>query len=258
MYIASDWKAKTKWRITAYINTSATGRENGKSLRRVLPAGCETKIRKAPWKRKESYRKKEIVNCMEKIIITEFDLERANPYVPIRKKEEFVENCFAKCMNRVQVSLGSEEDEAMPDMWIANEFIKSRFLMSAFVGLYLGKMNELETEDGDSWLMTESQYDLWAGSHVFGQIERLKKKASQEAQDIAYDLVRDYKDLERRMNTTLYNRIEVENDAINRLFLKLSMETSSAALEEQKKALEELQKSIEEETNKKAVESQEG
>ena len=187
---------------------------------------------------------------MEKIVITELDIERARSYVPVREKEEFVDYCYQRCMNKVTINLGDEDSDAMPNMYMENTFAKSKYLMSALLALYLNRKNEVETVDGDEWLMTDRQYDLWCGSQVIGQIERLKRKTSPEIQDKVYDLLRDYKDLERRLGSAIYNGLDVQNDAINRMFLKLSMSTNEEALaaqmEAQKEMLESLKKEVDE------------
>ncbi len=187
---------------------------------------------------------------MEKIVITELDIERARSYVPVREKEEFVDYCYQRCMNKVTINLGDEDSDAMPNMYMENTFAKSKYLMSALLALYLNRKNEVETVDGDEWLMTDRQYDLWCGSQVLGQIERLKRKTSPEIQDKVYDLLRDYKDLERRLGSAIYNGLDVQNDPINRMFLKLSMGTSEEALasqmEAQKEMLESLKKEVDE------------
>lgn len=196
---------------------------------------------------------------MEKILITELDLKSARSYVPVAEKEEFVEHCYQRCFSKVQINLGDDENGAMPNMYMENAFAKSKFLMSALVAMYLGKEKELETVDGDPWLMTDRQFDLWAGSHVLGQIERMKKKAPQDLQDKVFDLLRDYKDLERRLSAAIYHGLVVENDPVNRLFLKLSMDSTPEAFEAQRKALEEVTREFEEyKRAKEAQENQEG
>lgn len=191
---------------------------------------------------------------MEKIVITELDLERAKAYMPVHAKEEFVDYCYQRCLNKVQINLGGEENAAMPNMYMENTFAKSKYMMSALVSFYLGRKEELERVDQDEWLMTDRQFDLWSESQVVGQIERLKRKAKSELQDKVYDLLRDYKDLEKRLNTAIYASLGIQNDPINRLLLKLTMDSTPEAFEAQRKALEEVTREFEE--YKKAKEAQ--
>lgn len=182
---------------------------------------------------------------MEKIVLTELDLQRAKDYVPVREKEAFVDYCAPRCLVKVTVSLGDGENSAMPNMYMESPFAKSKYLMAALLRLYLGKEKELETADGDEWLMTDQQFDLWNGSHVLNQLERFKRKAGPEVLDKVFDLIRDYKDLEQRLNRAVAQTITIQNDPANRFFLKLTMENTAEALEAQKEALAELTKEME-------------
>ena len=184
---------------------------------------------------------------MEFVKITEDIVRKANAYAPIEEKEAFVEHCAQKCRNSVTINLGEEADNmAMPYMYTEDVFRKSRYLMGAFLTFYLSfdGDRDLETENGDKWLLTQKCYDLFAESQVMNQLERFKGNA--ELRDKVFDLLRDYRDLEKKLNTTIYNNLTVMNDPINRMFLKISMDTSEQAMEEQKKNLAELVKEFEE------------
>ena len=181
---------------------------------------------------------------MEKIIITEEQMKNAVTYAPAKVKEEFVEYCCLRCLSTSKIDLGVGDNSAMPNMYIEDTFAKSRYLMTALCVLYLGiPSDKLDKESGDDWLMTDAEYDHYAMSHIVNQIERMKSNA--ELRDKAFDLLRDYRDLEKRLNTAIYNTMAVMNDPINRLFQKLAFDMSPEALEAQKKELERLQQEME-------------
>ena len=181
---------------------------------------------------------------MEKIIITEEQMKNAVTYAPAKTKEEFVEYCCRRCLSTSKIDLGVGDNSAMPNMYIEDTFAKSRYLMTALCVLYLGiPADKLDKESGDDWLMTDAEYDHYAISHIVNQIERMKSNA--ELRDKAFDLLRDYRDLEKRLNTAIYNTMAVMNDPINRLFQKLAFDMSPEALEAQKKELERLQQEME-------------
>lgn len=176
---------------------------------------------------------------MDKIILTEDSFRKAVSYAPIAVKENFLDHCAMKCLQRVQVNLDVDDETAMPNMYMEDTFMKSRYLMTALAVLYLGiPMKEIETEVGDAWLMKRDEYDRWAMSHVLNQLERMKGKA--DLRDKVFDLLRDYRDLEKRLSTSIYSALNVMNDPANRIFQKIQMDTSSEALEAQKKNLAEL------------------
>lgn len=176
---------------------------------------------------------------MERIILTEETVKAATTYAPLSAKEQFVEHCTMKCLQRVQVNMDDGSGGAMPNMYMEDTSVKARYLMSALAVLYLGTpIKELPSEDGDIWLMTAEEFDRWGASHVLNQLDRMKGNA--ELRDRVFDLLRDYRDLERRLSTSVYNTIRIMNDPANRIFQKLQMDTSNEALEAQKKNLEEL------------------
>lgn len=179
---------------------------------------------------------------MEKIKLTEKDIETANSYVGLEAKEIFVDECMKQCLAAVDVGLSTEkESDSMPNMFMESTFRKSKYLLTAFVKLYLKQ--DVETEDGDPWLMTTKAYDEWAGSHVLNQMERMKDK--KELRDKCFDILKDYRDIERRLSTAVKGYIAILNDPINRMFQKAYMENSETALEEAKKEIEKLKEEME-------------
>ena len=90
---------------------------------------------------------------------------------------------------------------------------KARCLLYALTALYFGF--HVEHEDG---MLTEAEYDRYAGSHLTNQIERLKKigGANEAVRNRCFDLLSDYRDLERRMNAELFGLLTAQNDAVQR------------------------------------------
>ena len=186
----------------------------------------------------------------KKIILTEDSVKNAVSYVPNKAKDDFCEYCAMRCLQRVNINLTDETGSAMPDMWMENTSAKARYLMSALLVLYLGyPVKEVEREDGDLWLMSEKLYDICGRSHIVNQLDRMKGTAA--VRDKVFDMLRDYRDLEKRLNTAIYNSLTIQNDPANRIFMKLAMDMSSEALEAQKKKLDEIRQELEEMKQKK-------
>lgn len=193
---------------------------------------------------------------MDKIILTEDGVKNAASYVPIAKKEAFVDYCAMRCMQKVQINLTDAGNSAMPDMWMENTGARSRYLMSALLVMYLGYPPEtLGMVPGDQWLLTETEFDKYGKCHLVNQLDRMKGSAT--VRDKVFDILRDYRDLEKRLNTAIYSNLTIQNDVANRIFMKLAMDTSEEALEEQRKALSELQAQLEELKKTKAQETPE-
>lgn len=175
------------------------------------------------------------------IKLTEQQIEKAESYVRLTQKEDFVDACMKQCLASVEVNLVPEsETSVMPNMFMESTFRRSKCLMCAFVTLYLKEEVEMESE----WMMTTEAYDEWAGSHIFNQLERMKDK--KELRDKCFDILKDYRDLERRLVTAVRGYITILNDTTNRLYQKLYMDGSQEALEHSKqevaKLVEEMEK----------------
>lgn len=147
---------------------------------------------------------------MEKITITKEMMEAARDYVSNAEKEAFVAECATKCFDKLAITA---DGEAAPDMYMVNSGLKARYLMGAFAVLYLNR-TDVSFEETDALLMTSESYDLWAGSHVLNQVERWKRDS--DLRDKCYDLLADYKDLEKRLSTQINGLLNVMNDSVMR------------------------------------------
>lgn len=175
----------------------------------------------------------------EAIIITEETINNGVSYALCELKEKFVDDVYMKCLNRVDVNLDDSGNAPMPYMYMENTFLKSRYLMTALAKFYLRM--DVETEDGDMWLMTKNEYDRFGASHVIGQLNRFRNN-NPDLKDKVFDLLRDYSDLERRLSNAIRGGLTVMNDPTNRIFQKITMDVSEEALASQKEQLEDLKK----------------
>lgn len=181
----------------------------------------------------------EAITIPERITITEETINNGVSYALCELKEKFVEDVYMKCLNRVDVNLDDSGNAPMPYMYMENTFLKSRYLMTALAKFYLRM--DVETEDGDMWLMTRNEYDRFGASHVIGQLNRFRNN-NPELKDKVFDLLRDYSDLERRLSNAIRSGLTVMNDPANRIFQKITMDVSEEALASQKEQLEDLKK----------------
>ena len=181
----------------------------------------------------------ETITIPERITITEETINNGVSYALCELKEKFVEDVYMKCLNRVDVNLDDSGNAPMPYMYMENTFLKSRYLMTALAKFYLRM--DVETEDGDMWLMTRNEYDRFGASHVIGQLNRFRNN-NPDLKDKVFDLLRDYSDLERRLSNAIRSGLTVMNDPANRIFQKITMDVSEEALASQKEQLEDLKK----------------
>lgn len=146
---------------------------------------------------------------MERIEVTKEMLLGARDYLSLGIKEAWVRENAEKCFDRLAITA---DDEPMPPMYAVNGALKSRYLMAAFVAFYLRQ--DYEALKDDTALMSEEEYDRWAGSHVFNQIERWKRDS--DLRDKCYDLLYDYRDLEKRFTAQIVGLLTVQNDSVIR------------------------------------------
>lgn len=169
----------------------------------------------------------------ESFVLTRDMLLSARTYLPLAEKTAFVNENAPKCFDRLQISAG---DDAMPPMYMENTALKSRYLMYALAAKYFGFTPETEQENGEpSALLTEEEYDYYAGGHIFSQIERFKSDAA--LRDRCFDLLNDYRDLERRMNAQITGLLTVQNDPVMRqsMLMRNDMMALPGLMEELKK-----------------------
>lgn len=171
----------------------------------------------------------------ETYYITAEQMANVATYIPLKAKSEWVALVADKCFDKMNVTavLG-EQEAALPPMYKENSEEKSLYLMGAFVKLYLHGSWEVG-EDEDEWRMPVDEYDKWAGGHIFSQIEKFK--ADKDLRDICFNVLNDYKDLERRLNTEIHGMLQVMNDAVARQLATMQMSMNPETME---KAIEEL------------------
>lgn len=143
-----------------------------------------------------------------KIEITKELLSGARDYIPLAEKEAWAAEIAPRCFDQLSITA---DNNPMPPMYMVNMGLKSRYLMAALCTMYFGQ----KIENSDDKLMTEEEYDTWAGSHVFNQMERMKRDS--ELKFKAFDLMYDYKDLEKRLSTQISSLLAVQNDFVIRM-----------------------------------------
>lgn len=179
--------------------------------------------------------------------IDEKMVQEARSYVPLMEKAAFVEETAQCCFDRLGVQFG-EGDLGLPmaSMYKENTQLKSRYLMGALVKLYLGQ--DYESVEGDKWLMAADDYDRWAGGNPLGQLEQLKGKGTQTRERV-FALLRDFQELQERMDREIQGLLQVMNDPVGRFLSTIQAQTTpevfqkgAAELERVRKELEDYQK----------------
>lgn len=162
------------------------------------------------------------------IEITKELLLGATDYVPLAVKEEWAAANAPKCFDKLAITA---DGESVPPMYMVNTGLKSRYLMAALASLYFHQ--DYEADERDDALMSIACYDKWAGGHALNQIERWKREI--EIRDKCFDLLADFKDLEKRFAAQINSLLTVQNDSVIR-----QSEVNAMALKELPALLEQI------------------
>ena len=178
---------------------------------------------------------KNIEKKIETYYITEDQMPRVNTYLSLQAKMEWVEWVAERCLDRVNINASYGDTPLdIPPMYKENTELKSRYLMGAFVKLYL-HWNWEVGEDEDELLLPKDEYDKWAGGHIFAQIEKFK--SNKDLRDICFNLLNDFKDLELRLKAEIRDKMAIMNDPVMRQMMAMQMSMTPEAME---KAINEL------------------
>lgn len=148
--------------------------------------------------------------------ITAETINKANSYVPMLKKREFVDSAINNCFVTLRItSETGAVTKTMPSMYKVNTGLKSRYLMGAFVKLYLNE--SYDPVDGDEWLMSQDDYDNYKSGHIFNEMNRFK--SNNEIRDKIFDILSDYKELVTMFEEELAGSAKAMNDPVSRLYM---------------------------------------
>lgn len=165
-------------------------------------------------------------------IITEEMVKKATKYVPLAEKMGFIAAYAPDCLKEVEISvqkLQSDSLLALPPLWAENIQFKQMYLLRAFLEMYL----HIEVAAD----FTSKEYDKYAASRPFNQLERFKNNP--ELKDIAFDILADFKELKKLFDIEIYNLKAARNDGMERALAAISIISSPEAI---KKLTDEMQK----------------
>lgn len=150
---------------------------------------------------------------MEQFRVTKDIIRQARDYVPIGEKEAFSKKASSLCVDALTM-----KDDDFPPYYHANIGRMNRALMAALVGLYLNQEIEVEVDENkEGWLVSEAEYDRLAGSHIIGQLQRMK--SDMLVRDKVFDMLSDYGELERMLKSEIEALIAPRNDTTVRMTL---------------------------------------
>lgn len=157
---------------------------------------------------------------MSDFVITAENVKNGCAYVPIMEKERIVGTIAEHCLEAVQIAvqLGNGKQNAVPALFRPNYGLKQRFILGILLKRYLNC--EFQPCESTEYLMSADEYDRWAEHHPISTLERLK--AEKDIRDKVYDLLYDYKELEKRLTAAIYDECQMQNDAVIRAYAVIS------------------------------------
>lgn len=157
-------------------------------------------------------------------------IEKAIDYIPLMEKQNMAETIGQKCIARVKMTMrGSDgHTKSLPDRFQETQLLTNLYLMGILAKCYLhipyeGDGDTKEDNPYYGLQMPLNIYDRFAGSHVMNQLEQLK--ADKACKDKVYNILYDYRKLQRMINAEIEMAVEHQNDVVWR-FLDV-METTA-------------------------------
>lgn len=183
------------------------------------------------------------------ITITEKIITEAINYLPLREKEKLAAEIAEKSLELVKINVDYGGDiRPIPPMTREDTSKKSRYLMGVFAGRYLKIPFEPVEDDETKTLPDENTYDSFASSHIFDQMEKMKRTAGlpPETKAKVYEIMSDFRDFEKRVNAGIYSLISMQNDVCSRLMIMMDAQTTPDALQRAEEELERVRGELEE------------
>lgn len=164
-------------------------------------------------------------------IVTEDLLRHANDYVPLNKKIRLAQMIAPKCLVKSKTAEQNQkglEFLALPTMYVDDLELKNLYIMSVLLAEYLNVSIPDE--------FTDEEYDRYSESHILNQLERFKSNVG--LKDKVFDLLGDFNEFKKILNTEIANEKEVRNDAVARFSAAISIVSDPENMKRLQKELE--------------------
>jgi|GEM_PF-1988803 len=184
----------------------------------------------------------------EKFKITPEIMKNANTYISIGMKELIASDLARACVKETYKIKNHEDnsqyqsDYGLSPMYCESPSSKARVMMTVLMSFYLNLWG-----DDKAFLCDISEYDDLASAHVLNQIERFK---SGEYREKAFDLLADYKETEKYLNSAIYSVLRELNDPAKRIMDALGNMASAEMMQNTLNQIQEYQAGIKEEIEK--------
>ena len=149
------------------------------------------------------------------LTITKETLLNAIDYIPVEEKQQWADNVAAVAVLPIDLSGKRDGDQKtlpIPPRYEENGIARTFALAQALAQKYLRLYPE-------GHVLQVADYNEILGSHLLNQIEKLK--SDKDVRDKAFNLLYDYGELKKALNTSIYSRLGHMNDPLSRLLVAL-------------------------------------
>lgn len=150
------------------------------------------------------------------ITLTKEAIMNAVDYIPIERKHIWCRNVAAACVVKVTVTGNGADNNlfTLPERWEENTMARQMAMASALAQNYLGIYSEEE-------VLQAKDYDEIMGSHLINQLERMK--SDRDVRDKVFNILYDFNELKKMLNTDIYSRLGHLNDTLSRALAAMQM-----------------------------------
>lgn len=159
-----------------------------------------------------------MANKKDKFKITEEMISNAKDYISFTDKIAIVNDLAESCIetvDKITDGIATETQLPIPQLYKEKVGAKQYFLMYYLLTKYL----HIDIK-ADKW--DDKQFDYYASSHIFNQLERFKS-GEKEVKDKVFDILYDYKQLKQMLETEIFNLKESRNNTLDRIQNSISL-----------------------------------
>ena len=155
------------------------------------------------------------------------DVSAWKTYLPLAEKKKIASEIASCCILQYKTEV-EMNGEIMYEPVVCSEDVGARWRCMMGVLLYYTGV-DFEPVEGRKWLMAQDDYDRAASRHPLNVLERMK--ASAAARDKVFDLLRDYKDVDRLVSAEISAQLAALNDLLPRTLSLLMQSVTPEAIQ---------------------------
>lgn len=160
--------------------------------------------------------------------ITAEDVRKADSYIPIARKSALTQILGPGCIEQVPYT---GEEETVPPQYQESVFGKKLVLSYILSGVYMHKIDVSGLyQEEPVFNFSAAQYDQFSQLHR--QLEQFKKSKDTEVASKAVEILCDYREFEKMINSEIYNKLQQKNDPCKRIMEMVYMQTTPESIQE--------------------------